>query len=355
MTQGDIDSGELTNTATVSASLVPSGDDDSGDAPDAPVLFAVLADDEPTSVSGEVTAVTALPQEPAITLAKSSVADTGDDDVLNIDETIAYSFTIANTGNVTLTNIVLVDPMEGLVFDGDTTIVSLAPGVEVTLTASYAVTQVDVDAGMIVNCADVTATAPDASDVEDLDKCATNLIDQNPALGIAWVCQDPMESWLPDVGDTATFEITVTNSGDQTVHQIAMETSREGALDAEFPTTLAPGEEVTRTWTTSVTQADYDAREIEVTVSFVGETESGAESLLASAIALQADTSVTATVIITCQMADLPQATPVAQAVTGLPETGHGSATAIPMLWAAAMISILALGAGSIGIRRHTE
>ena len=75
---------------------------------------------------------------------------------------ITYSYLVTNTGNVTLSNVVVTDPMPGLSAincGGNSNVIpSLAPGASVTCTATYTTTETDVEAGSITNTA--TATAP---------------------------------------------------------------------------------------------------------------------------------------------------------------------------------------------------
>ncbi|MGI0501474.1 hypothetical protein ABY44_00310, partial [Burkholderia sp. ZZQ-2] len=87
---------------------------------------------------------------PGITMVKSASPNTADAYV--VGQEITYSFVVTNTGNVTLTD-VTVD--EG-VFTGSGSLsaitcpagaASLAPGLQVVCTASYVLTQADVDSG----------------------------------------------------------------------------------------------------------------------------------------------------------------------------------------------------------------
>ena len=104
--------------------------------------------------------VTVPVQIPAIALTKS-VAETA----LTLGETLHYSFVVTNTGNVTLTNVSVAETA----FTGSGTApaitcpagaASLAPGAQITCTATYVVTQADVDAGKITNTATATGTPP---------------------------------------------------------------------------------------------------------------------------------------------------------------------------------------------------
>ncbi|MEZ5093181.1 hypothetical protein [Nocardioides sp.] len=75
----------------------------------------------------------------------------------NAGDTIDYEFLVTNAGNVTLDSITVDDPMVGTV---DCPVTTLAPGADTTCTASYTLTQADVDAGVVDNTATVTGTDP---------------------------------------------------------------------------------------------------------------------------------------------------------------------------------------------------
>ncbi|MBK0296264.1 DUF11 domain-containing protein, partial [Bacillus sp. S34] len=78
-------------------------------------------------------------------------------------DTLAYTFRATNSGNQTLTGVTISDPHAGLgtlTYTWSGAAGRLAPGQSVTATASYTVTQADVDAGAITNTATVTGTTP---------------------------------------------------------------------------------------------------------------------------------------------------------------------------------------------------
>src|SRR5690606_36164242 len=73
---------------------------------------------------------------------------------------------VTNTGNVTIDNIVLTDA-NAVIPAGQEAIGTLAPGAEVTIAVTHAVTQADLDAGSIANQATATGDAPDDTPVTD--------------------------------------------------------------------------------------------------------------------------------------------------------------------------------------------
>ncbi len=81
-------------------------------------------------------------------------------------DTITYTYDVENTGNVTLTNLQVTDPHSGLsaiscslIAQGGT----MAPGDTTQCSATYTVTQADVDAGQIDNTGTATGTPADRS------------------------------------------------------------------------------------------------------------------------------------------------------------------------------------------------
>ncbi len=96
---------------------------------------------------------------PSIELKKSVVlGDQNGDAHAQIGETLIYSFTVKNTGNVTLKNITISDPS---VTVAGGTLASLAPGVTdtTTFTATYTLTATDILAGGHSNQATTAATS----------------------------------------------------------------------------------------------------------------------------------------------------------------------------------------------------
>jgi uncharacterized repeat protein (TIGR01451 family) len=160
---------------------------------------------------------------------------------------------------------------------------TLAPGAVVTCTATYTVTQADIDAGGNFDSADVgtafdvirnvatasstqtgsknddtetpVAPAPDLSIV----KTVTDLTNPNGS--------DDADNIVDQAGDVIHYQIVVTNTGNTTLTGVTLVDSIAANLDCNattagnqaIPSTLAPGAVVTCTATYTVTQADIDA------------------------------------------------------------------------------------------------
>lgn len=219
LTQADVDAGQLINQATVHAiPLVQSppvsdlSDDNSN------------TEDDPT--------VIILPQLPSIGLIKTATFNDEDSDgFAQVGETISYVFTVKNTGTVTLTNISVQDPL--VTVEGGP-LASLAPGKSdfTTFTASYAVTQTDINAGFFVNQASVSGFDPNLFDVSDLSDDQTVLRDnptvtplarkENFALIKTGMFRENDGDGISEAGEFIDYTFTVANLGDIAIENIVI-------------------------------------------------------------------------------------------------------------------------------------
>ena len=172
-------------------------------------------------------------------------------------DTITFSFLVTNTGNVTITSFVVTDPLPGLSAINCGGVTSLAPTASVSCSATYVVTQADVDAGVINNTATVNGTTATAGPVTDDDTLATPLT-TTPSVTIV---KSSNATATTAAGDTITFSFVVTNTGNVTITSFVVTDPLVGlsAIDCGAAASLAPGDSATCTATYMVTQADVDA------------------------------------------------------------------------------------------------
>src|SRR5690606_9290883 len=124
--------------------------------PDDPAVPLVPVEDE---------VIVPVVPDPSMSLVKSD--DYTGDAVAG--DVVEYSFVATNTGNTTLTDVSITDPLVGLsalTYDWSdaTGVGTLAPGEFVTATATYELTQVDVDRGFVRNVASTVGTPPVPND-----------------------------------------------------------------------------------------------------------------------------------------------------------------------------------------------
>src|ERR1019366_8229989 len=107
------------------------------------------------AVTASSTLTTKLTQSALVSISKTSDATAA----TKVGDLITFSYLVTNTGNVTISALAVTDPQPGL------SVVScpsatLAPAAFETCTATYTVTQADLDAGQIVNTGTVNGTTP---------------------------------------------------------------------------------------------------------------------------------------------------------------------------------------------------
>jgi len=275
ITQDDIDSGEVVNQASAKAND-PMGNVVSDLSDESSVL-----EDDPTIVD--------LCQDPAIAIVKTGIFnDENQNDCADVDETISYTFTVTNEGNVSLSNVVVTDPLIATITGptGDTDGDGELDVTETWIyTGTYAITQVDIDAGEVINQATAEATAPDTTIVSDLSDESSVLEDdptvielcQNPVIALikTGVINDTNGNGCADVGETIEYSFTVFNLGNVTLTNITV--TDPLVTVAGGPITLEPGATDGTSFTAiyTITQTDIDAGFVENQATATGTDPSG--------------------------------------------------------------------------------
>jgi uncharacterized repeat protein (TIGR01451 family) len=244
VTQAEFDAGTLINIATAD-----------GDSP----LGVNVRDTDTQTVT--------FAQNPAIDVVKSQALTT--DNNLNglpdVGDTVTYGYTVENTGDVTLSNVALVDDLEGTLVLSDVAgdgVTVLAVGDTETASSAHVVTQAEFDAGTLINIATADGDSPLGVNVRDTDT-QTVTFAQNPAIDVVKsqaLTTDNNLNGLPDVGDTVTYGYTVENTGDVTLSNVALVDDLEGTLvlsdvARDDVPVLAPGNSETASSAHTLTQA----------------------------------------------------------------------------------------------------
>ncbi|MGL6159574.1 DUF7507 domain-containing protein, partial [Microbulbifer sp.] len=242
ITQAEVDAGTVDNTATANGT-------DPGSNP----------------VSANDSTSTALSASPALDLSKVAGAPSGN----SAGDTIDYTFTVTNTGNVTVDSIAINDPQLDAIATCDTT--TLAPGAIATCNGTHTITQAEVDAGTVDNTATVNATDPGGNPVSANDSTSTALT-ASPALDLSKTAGSPSGN---NAGDTIAYTFTVTNTGNVTVDSIAIADAQLDAVATCDTTTLAPGAIATCNGIHTITQAEVDAGQVDNTATASGTDPGG--------------------------------------------------------------------------------
>ncbi|WP_418636898.1 DUF7507 domain-containing protein, partial [Winogradskyella sp.] len=237
-----------------------------------------------------------------------------------LDDEITYEFTVTNTGDETLTNIIVTDPLVGTVTCVSTT---LAPGANTTCSATYVITQSDIDNGGIENSAIVSAEAPggdtldpsdditDVSDTgtasdgtvvtdpetvetDDIDTINGDSNDSDPTNDVTpfEISQNPELTVTKTIttsgavlNDVIVYDIIVVNTGDVTITDIEITDANAdlGTLSYQGGLTnipsLAPNASATVTVEQTITQADIDAGFVENSATAIGDSPYGTDDV----------------------------------------------------------------------------
>ncbi len=222
---------QTASCASRTAYTVTSDDVAAGSVANSATATALDPDLDPTPPSNPASTSTPTTRpQPGLSIVKfDAVTDVNDSGLTDAGDTIAYTFTVTNTGNVPLTGIGVDDPLlsdRGIVVDCDDD--TLAPGADTSCTAdnSFVVTEADETAGSVDNSATATGTDPDQGAVESApDTTSTPTTAPQPALRLEKVAGLPVDvngSGLVDAGDTIEFTFTVFNDGNVPLESIAV-------------------------------------------------------------------------------------------------------------------------------------
>lgn len=268
--QSDVDAGSVLNTADV-----------------------VGTSRQGMDVSDEADALTDIELAPAISLDKSTPSTS----ISNACEgyEVPFTFEIGNTGNVTLSDVSLADFLDGVVglridweksTDAGTGERALSPGETVSATASYLLTQADVDRGDLYNPARTSGTAPNGEGVHDDDDVRITIDAVEDYLMSKSVDKELLEGNAAFAGELLTYSFDIRNTGERTLHGVKIDDALDGIegdsiswdthTDANTGVgTLSPDESATGTMTYVVKQSDIDAGFVENKATALAFTPSG--------------------------------------------------------------------------------
>ncbi|MBT1675116.1 DUF7507 domain-containing protein [Curtobacterium aurantiacum] len=167
---------------------------------------------------------------------------------------------VRNSGNVTLRDLVaVIDGRELAVTCPDG---ALVPGAEVDCAVEdHELTQREIDAGKADFGLTATAEDPAGSTVRGSDAASVALARAGALSLSATSVLDPTEHEVPEAGDRVTVTVTLQNTGNVTLDDLAGKVSDRAGMTVTCPDeSLAPGERVTcEVGSYTLTQADVDA------------------------------------------------------------------------------------------------
>lgn len=223
-----------------------------------------------TSDTGEETVV--LPDAPGLNLVKtgSFQDDITNDGFAQVGETIAYTLDVSNASTTEATNVAVTDPLiTGAPNNGTIScpsgnpIPSLPGGGSEQCTASYTLTQADVDAGSVYNVA--TADSPQTDPVtDDHTEPLVQSIDWSITKTGSFQDENPNDG-LAQPGETILYDFAVENTGLVTLTDVLVTDPKVDPITCPggnpIPS-IAPGDTVNCSGSYVITQPDIDSGEV---------------------------------------------------------------------------------------------
>jgi gliding motility-associated-like protein/uncharacterized repeat protein (TIGR01451 family) len=276
LTQADVDAGKVTNTALASGKDLNGND---------------VSDTSGTALNNNTPTVTPLVQKGNISITKDGIyVDSNNDGITNVGDKIKYNFVVTNTGNVTITNVTISDPLPGFVLSGSPITLNKGTSNATQFTGTYFLTQADIDAGVVYNLATVsgilpfgdrvTATSTDptpctsCSPKPDCSTCTITILNKSPRLEVIKTSSTTSYSL---VGDVISYKIIVKNTGNVTLFQIEVTDPLTG-LNSMIAS-LAPGSSEEFNEDYIVTKIDLETSTVTNTAFATGRTN---ENLIVS-------------------------------------------------------------------------
>ena len=182
---------------------------------------------------------TLLTRTPEIEVTKTAEVTDNGNGANGPGDLITYMIQVANTGNVTLTNVSVSDVLNA-VTDGESTQRILTTPVNyqesskgssdgtlkvgeiATYMAAYEIADADFTIDKLSNVATATAMAPDSTPVDDANDPTETLIEALASFTVAKEIDEVIDNGdlLDGAGDTVKYIITVTNTGNTVLDQI---------------------------------------------------------------------------------------------------------------------------------------
>jgi uncharacterized repeat protein (TIGR01451 family) len=229
-------------------------------------------------------------------------------------DTIGYTITVKNTGNVTLNSVTVTDANATLGACSVVTPATLAVGASFTCAATHVVTNADFAAGKVDNVAaasgtSVAGTSAGASSSSTL-LANSNLVTVPLVAAPALTVVKALNGAAPaKTGDVITYSIMVTNSGNVDLANVTVSDANAtvGTCAPVAPAALAIGASITCAATHVTTDADFAAGKVDNVAAASGSFGGGNGNVTANSN------------LVTVPLNFAPQISVVKQQVGGLP------------------------------------
>ncbi|MDB4716922.1 hypothetical protein OAF03_02020, partial [Flavobacteriaceae bacterium] len=303
ITQEDVDSKFLSNTATFT-----------GIDPDGSSVVSRTSDDGNVTNGDRNPTIISLASTSTIEVIKTaSILDVNNSEVNDVGDIITYTIVVSNTGYTTVNSLTLDDtlidynssslsynqPISFLSATSGSTSVSLSVAGVVSYTATYTITQSDVDSGGVSNTILILGSSSGlTNNVTATHQISTDLTDAIPGLELTkqFTTTDTNGNNKVDLGDIINYTITAENTGNVELSGLSFtdtmttyfgesltltsEPSYSSSTDASTSSgTIAVGETETYEATFTITQQSIDAGGVYNTISAVASSPTNSNNV----------------------------------------------------------------------------
>ncbi len=263
VTQPDVDAGAVNDTAAASG-------------------IDLLGTPSPAA-SGSLT-VAAEPAHPELSLLKQGTdANATDQNDIKVGDTIDYTYTVTNTGDVTLATFSVIDPTLGPLTCPTVAPPGLAPGASASCTGDepYSVTQANIDAGGASDVAAAIGADANSDSTPTATAHETDHSDRDPQVSLTKIASVTPAADQSDaqIGDVIAYSFLITNTGNVDLTSVAVSDPSLGAVSCPIPAPPGLAPEASETCTGElqhvVTAADQSAGKVTNTATATGTDAAG--------------------------------------------------------------------------------
>ena len=221
--------------------------------------FRLVATDACGESASDTLVITVSPHSvptPPTKTAKITIEKKSDRDTAAIGDTITYTYTVTNSGEVTLSSVSVTDDKLGAISLGKGV---LAPGESIRGSAELLVSP-DLFPGPVVNTATASGETDEGRQVTDNASVSVDLQAQPAGIDITLTAQDsrgfPISAFDKlSVGDEITYVYTITNTGESQLGNLSLHDERIGGIPLSR-TDLAPWESITGSFSVTISEDD---------------------------------------------------------------------------------------------------
>ena len=244
------------------------------------VVYQICEILNPTNCDTAVVTITVIDQ--SLTLLKDGVyVDSALPSGYSVGDQINYAFTINNNTAGALSNVFVTDA--NAVVTGSPISLAAGQSSNTAFTATHTITQIDLDAGQVVNTATVTATPTSGPVITvvsqdptpcticvpvfpNCNTCTITPLVQNPSVNVLMdgVFVDANSNGFAEVGEVIIYTLVVTNTGNVTLSNLTV--SSPNAIVSGGPIPVLPvgaSDSTTFTATHVITQLDIDSGQVD--------------------------------------------------------------------------------------------